>query len=898
MVDVAYSKERAALFDFSRESFLVNWAAVYTPAESNISSVVDLDGRTVAVMAGSIHTEGENGIKKLAERFSLDIDFIEAKDYREVFSLVADGRAEAGVANRIFGSLFSAEYGLVPTPVIFNPRHLKFAFPKGAANNARLAAAIDRHLRQQKRTPDSFYEKLLYIYLSGMPRGLAAADGTRPGGGKGVQLTAKEREWIQAHSTIRLGIDQEFAPFEYIDKNGEYKGIASSYVALLNERLGLGMRVVPGLRWRDVPPMAKRKEIDVLPCVGKTAQRRQYLRFSLPYASFHRVIITRTDTPFMTGPADLDGLKTAVQANSSHEGYLRENTTITPVVYPDQQTALLAVANGEADAFVGNIASAAYWIRRLSLTNLKVAAPVSNEPQHLYFAVRRDWPELVAIINKGLRSITPEEEEAIRRQWVNIEYKPGISPRQLRDYILQVVGVAAVLLLVILFWNRRLQAEISRRTQTEQALQRARDELEDRVRQRTAMLAEANKELRAEIEHRAETERKLKLAEAQWRNTFNSITDFITVLDRDHTILRTNDAFAAMLGLPPEEVVGRRCHEIFHNQDEPVQGCPHAKSMETGRSHTEEIYDVNRDMHLLVTDSPLFENGELVGSVHIAKDITRQKQAENELKAHRDRLEELVAERTKELSEANRELQQLDRLKSMFIASMSHELRTPLNSIIGFTGIMLQGMTGGLNDKQRDHLGRVYRSAKHLLNLITDVIDISKIEAGRVDVFPEPLELGEVVREAVTAVEPQLQAKDLTLRIAVPRGLAMRTDRKRLLQSLINLLGNAVKFTEQGRIGVTAEAVENGRVRVAVSDTGIGIEPENIPKLFEAFERLDTHLRVKAGGTGLGLYLTKKLVTELLGGKITVESRPGKGSVFSFIIPMDIGTAKEAKENS
>jgi len=243
-----------------------------------------------------------------------------------------------------------------------------------------------------------------------------------------------------------------------------------------------------------------------------------------------------------------------------------------------------------------------------------------------------------------------------------------------------------------------------------------------------------------------------------------------------------------------------------------------------------------------------------------------------------------LEEKTSELKVANDRLREIDRLKSMFVASMSHELRTPLNSIIGFTGIVLQGMSGELTDKQRDHLSRSYGSAKHLLELITDVIDISKIEAGRTDLFPSECVLSEVVDEAVESVRPQAENKGLGLTVTMPEDCVLYTDRRRLLQCLLNFLSNAVKYSETGEIALCA--TERGEdIEIAVSDTGIGIAEKDMPKVFEAFERLDSHLRVPAGGTGLGLHLTRKIATDLLEGSVSVHSEIGKGSTFTLRIP-------------
>ncbi len=245
------------------------------------------------------------------------------------------------------------------------------------------------------------------------------------------------------------------------------------------------------------------------------------------------------------------------------------------------------------------------------------------------------------------------------------------------------------------------------------------------------------------------------------------------------------------------------------------------------------------------------------------------------------------------LAEANRKLKELDRMKSMFIASMSHELRTPLNSIIGFTGITLQEMSGPLNEEQKDNLSRVKRSANHLLALITDVIDISKIESGRIDSYSQTFSLNELVKEAVDTIQTQVEDKGMVLEVSMPAEVSMFTDRRRLLQCLINLLSNAMKYSESGKISVEVRPLKQ-TVELAVSDTGIGIAEADLPKLFEPFERVKSHLQVKAGGTGLGLYLTKKLVMEVLKGEIDVQSIQGQGSTFIIRIPARVEEGRAA----
>jgi PAS domain S-box-containing protein len=243
----------------------------------------------------------------------------------------------------------------------------------------------------------------------------------------------------------------------------------------------------------------------------------------------------------------------------------------------------------------------------------------------------------------------------------------------------------------------------------------------------------------------------------------------------------------------------------------------------------------------------------------------------------------------KQLLQAKEAAVSADRTKSLFIATMSHELRTPLNAIIGFTGILLQGLSGELNDRQHDQLSRVARSAKHLLELITDIIDISKIEAGRIDVYPEDIDLHLLIAQAVDTVKSQSQEKKLLLTMGAPEPLHIYSDRKRVLQCIINLLSNAIKYTEKGSISITARTVD-GQVLIDVNDTGIGIEADQLQRLFIPFERLDSVLRLRTSGTGLGLYLTRKIAVDLLSGDVSVVSTPGSGSCFTLSIARHLGS--------
>lgn len=220
-------------------------------------------------------------------------------------------------------------------------------------------------------------------------------------------------------------------------------------------------------------------------------------------------------------------------------------------------------------------------------------------------------------------------------------------------------------------------------------------------------------------------------------------------------------------------------------------------------------------------------------------------------------LERIVAEKTEELRKANVKLKEVDRLKSMFIASMSHELRTPLNSIIGFTGVLLQRLAGELNEEQERQIKIVQKSAKHLLDLINDIIDISKIESGEPRIFMEDFNLSELVKEVCESIRLEVEKKNLKMIENIEEGITVKTDRRRVKQILNNFLSNAVKFTDEGMVGVSISKRDD-EVIISVSDIGPGLTKEDLDKLFEPFNKILIKNRPPKEGTGLGLYISKK----------------------------------------
>ena len=357
----------------------------------------------------------------------------------------------------------------------------------------------------------------------------------------------------------------------------------------------------------------------------------------------------------------------------------------------------------------------------------------------------------------------------------------------------------------------------------------------------------------------------VQAARREWEATVDSLRDMVVLVDLDGKIMRANRAMAEYAGLPVRELVGRECSEVLACGGA-YKGCPHIRGALEREAESYEMVDAeNREYRVLVTPY-LDASGQVAGTVHLASDITEERAILR-------------------LEEEKRQLQELDRLKNRFMASVTHELKTPLNAIIGFSELLLSGDYGELEERQSRYLENIHAGGKHLLDLITEILDYMRLQAESLPLNIEELEATDLLRAAADIMRQEAARGGIELRVETEGGPhRIKADRRRVSQVLFNLISNAIKFTPRGGlVSLRAYARDDG-VAMEVRDTGIGISSEDQKRLFREFTQVGEGAR-RGGGTGLGLALSKKLV-ELHGGKIWVESVPGKGSVFSFLLPL------------
>ncbi|MES9887074.1 MAG: ABC transporter substrate binding protein, partial [Candidatus Sedimenticola sp. 6PFRAG1] len=649
------------------------------------------------------------------------------------------------------------------------------------------------------------------------------------------EMTPEEIVWLDKEHTVRVRVT-DWPPYQFTQPAPS--GIAVDYLDAVARQIGVNIEFIPdSLGWSaSTKDLAGPKEhYDLILTMSRTSEREKLYAFTNNYLSSPRVIYARKDSPYILGIDSLSGKTVAAEKGFVSTKRLKdEYPKINLLEVATSEDALRMVAIGEADAYVGNLNNAGYIIKKQAYQNLVVAAPTPFKDHTNAMAVRKDWPELASLINKGLTAMTPQEQHVINEKWGTVEIRTPI------DYTLvwQVLGAALLVLTVVFYWNWTLQ--------------RARKE---------ADIARQN----------ADTSKR------ELETIIKNLPTVFYIKDTGGRYLMGNRSWEETAGKKMAEMIGKSDDELNHLKASDHANEVDGKVLQESITINFEEYYPHPDgtkHNYLTTKAPLLDTKEKpYALITISTDITKLKEIESELK------------QAKEAAEA------ANQAKSAFLANMSHELRTPLNAVLGFSELMSSDR--GLSDQHKNNLEIIHRSGHHLLQLINDVLDMSKIEAGKTQLETEDIDLGELILDVADMVRVRAEQKGLQLLLDQTSDFPrfVRGDGPKIRQILINLLSNSVKFTDQGGVTLRLDA-KNGNpdwitLRGEVQDTGRGIESEDIERIFRPFEQLSS--TVEQRGTGLGLAITRQFV-ELMDGEVSAASQPGKGSTFYFSIRVEPGS--------
>ena len=645
-----------------------------------------------------------------------------------------------------------------------------------------------------------------------------------------VNLTPSEEAWLAEHSKIRLAIDVNWAPFEFVDDQKQYRGMAAEYIRLVGNRLGIEWEIDKERPWPKMVEAVKNRELDAFSLVVRTPQRDEFVNFTRPYISFPMVIVTQENEPYIDGIEPLNTKSVGVvRSYASHDLLAANHPELDLRLAENVRKGLEAVSNGETYAFVGNLAVVGHVIESTGLSNLKISGQTPYRFE-LSMAVRNDWPELIPILQKALDSITADERRAIHGRWIQVKYQNEV------DYtlVILIIVIASVIILVIYGWNKKL---------------------------------------RREIEHRQKAEKALKASEQKYRAMFTSSNVGLALCKMDGALLEVNQGFCDILGRTQTDTLQLSYWDITPREYESQEKEQLASLHERGTYGPYEKEYIRADG----TRVPVLLNGSLVLGDDgkpliwsIVQDISGRKKAE-----------ELV-----ELALANAEV--ASKAKSEFLASMSHELRTPMNAVLGYAQMLKLDLNKNLLSTQHDYIASILDGGNHLLSLINQVLDLASIEAGVVELKIEKTSAKKCIAEAIGMIMPMAQKRSIRIEdgFSAQPEVFLLADHIRLHQVLLNLLSNAVKFNKPaGTITLYQGECKSGFLRICIEDTGIGISEKDCLEIFQMFHRINSDPMQPSEGTGIGLAVTKDLV-EKMNGEIGFKSELGIGTTFWFDLPL------------
>jgi two-component system sensor histidine kinase EvgS len=645
-----------------------------------------------------------------------------------------------------------------------------------------------------------------------------------------VQLSAAERRWMQRHPQVKVLIDEGLLPISYRDDQGRFRGISAQVLDAIGQRTGLVFDVQSSSSLAQMSRSVARGEAHLLAALAPSPIRQEQLAFTRPYLNSGMVLVTADDGRSPTGLEQLAGKPVAVVQGSFLLDELAERYPHVVLVHAATVAdALARVAQGKASAAVVSLLSARYQLAARYGGELRISASLPVSPANFAFAAARGEHELLSIIDKALLSIEPQELEALtHRSHPRVIVADSYWSRH-RERVFKVLWGSGGLLLLALLWITWLRRQIRRRVRAERALT---DQLEF------------------------------------MRVMIDGTPHPIYVRDRQGLLLNCNASYLKALGSTREEVIGQpitNTHVVEPRQAQFYQDA-YLRVMAQGKPIVEDrklTLANGEEMTIYHWILPYkASGGRTVGLIAGWIDVTE-----------RERLCLAHQQATQEAEAANQ-------AKTHFLATMSHEIRTPMNAVLGMLELALKKADEGRLDRLAIEVAA--EAAQGLLDLIGDILDITRIEGGHLQLQTRPVALRPWIESVLRVFDAQARHKGLALDLQLLGDTHQEVvlDPVRLRQVVANLVGNAIKFTEAGHVRVSLEVQPLGcevRIVLCVEDTGVGIAMHEQQHLGEPFVQANNQAAASGLGTGLGLSISRALC-ELMGGELSLHSQPGQGT--------------------
>lgn len=650
-----------------------------------------------------------------------------------------------------------------------------------------------------------------------------------------LQLTEREERWLVKHPVVKVAVNETLAPLTFFDADGNFRGITADLLEVVRLRTGLRFEIQRERSLSTMMHMVQQHDTDIISAISPSASRESTLAFSRPYLENSFVLLSRKGAEQPTSLDQLAGKRLALTHGNPLTDYLvAEYPQITLVETDDIYQATELLAEGKADGAVNTLVIANYLLAsQLFQDRLQISTTLGTQPAMFSLATARDATELGSILNKALLSIGPDELGVINSRWRG--YVPA-SDSYWRNYhrlIYQIIIGTSLLLLLSLVWNAYMRRQINQRKKAERALS-------DQFEFMSALV--------------------------------NGTPHPIYVRDRAGILQTCNDSYLQAFSARREDVIGKnvmQTQSLLNNQHEAHDY--EADYQRVMREGTPMIVD--RPLHIGGKTQTIYHwilpyrdsLGEVQGIIGGWIDISDRRQLMDELRAAKEQADDA------------------NRAKSTFLATMSHEIRTPMNAVIGMLELTLKRADQGY--LERPSIEVAYNSAKDLLELIGDILDIARIESGRLNLSTERVNLRELANSVVRVFDGLARQKNLNLvLIFAPEDNApdVLLDPLRFKQIMTNLVSNAIKFTERGQVTLELKMLATGiadevELQLNVSDTGIGISTFDQARLFEPFAQAENCGQLALSGAGLGLVICRSLC-QMMGGTLNLNSQPDIGT--------------------